>query len=288
LAPLELTHEVDSFQTVNREDLLRLASPSSDPFAALVTLAGGNELPPGLLICEPALCSRVLASLWRSVRNEGAPLTQVEAELLRGFLTDIVRSWRGAWREEQISITPTLALAGTLTQLSGQMAAGNWHIARTVVREVNGDTVGVLLFCFPALALPRLAVERDRIRWRSRLGRGLTEAERQELRSRLSTTLSDVRINVPVSLRTDVPLGVINSLERGDVVTLDASQEGFELKLLDAPVTAVFARTGENFALVLTGPGEDAAPSYSEYGEGEEDPYGDFDPSQYDPSMTGE
>jgi hypothetical protein len=283
LEPLDLAHETDSFVSVDASELVALTSPVADPFAALVSLQGDIQLPPALIVAEPGVCTRVLNSLWRSARNEGAPLTQVEGELLRGFLADVVREWRRAWRAEQIAVTPNLALAGTLSQVRGQVVPGQWYVARTVVRELDGSTVGTLLFSYPAASLPRLAAERDRIRWRSRLRRGLSDLEREHLRNRLGTQLRDLRISLPVTLRTELSLGVLNSLERGDVVTFEAGVDGFDLTLLDAPVTAQLARSNDRLALVLTGPGTDTGSA----AYGDDDPFANFDDDD-DPYNAGE
>jgi len=257
IAPMDLQWATETYLTVDRGDLDALAA-SGEPQAALVTFEGEAE-GQALLIAEPALCSTLLARMWRSSRNHGAPLTQVEGQILRQFVSDVVGVWRSSWAAVGIEALPKLAMA-TSMPVAAYLADGPWHVARTVVCEPDGAPVGVLLFCYPAHAVPALSRQRERITWRSRIARGLSIEEQEELREKLAGSLSPVSIAAPVVLRTEIPLGFLNGLERGDVLTFDAPVNGdMPLHVLDREVTARLARTeAGHLAFAVSGaPGDE-------------------------------
>jgi hypothetical protein len=263
LEPMGLEHATEGYVTVAKSDLDGLVGVHGDPQAVLAGF--GHRAPAsGVMIAEPSLSSAVLSRIWRSDRNEGAPLTQVEGEILRQFLARIVGSWAQAWAEEGVKLLPEFSMAGSLSMLRPQLAEGRWHIARTVVREQGSEqAIGVLLFCYPDALMPQLANEARSTMWRARMDRGLDEAERQRLTERLGGPLRDVTITAPVRIHQDMTLGMLNSLERGDVVAFDADGHGqITFDVLGREVTGMLAACGEQLALALSGPGEDAAPEY--------------------------
>lgn len=259
LEPMALEHATEGYVTVARSDLDALVgAPGSgigDPQSVLAGF-GTRAAASGLMVAEPSLSSAILSRIWRSDRNEGAPLTQVEGEILRQFLARVVGAWAEAWAQEGVRMLPEFSMAGALSMLQPQLAAGRWHIARTVVRERGSDRpLGVLLFCYPEALMPQLAEEARSTMWRSRIASGLDEAQRARLSRRLSGPLQDVVITAPVSIRQHMTLGMLNALERGDVVAFDEDHEGaIAVEVLGRSVTARLAAHGEQLALALTGP----------------------------------
>lgn len=255
LAPMSLEHATEGYVTVARSDLDALVGAHGDPQSVLCGF-GSRAPASGVMVAEPSLSSAVLSRIWRSDRNEGAPLTQVEGEILRQFLARIVEAWAGAWAQEGVKLLPEFTMASALTLLRPQLADGRWHIARTVVRERGADQpLGVLLFCYPDALLPQLANEARSTMWRSRLERGLSEAERQRLGQRLSGPLRDVAITAPVRIHQHMTLGMLNALERGDVVALDEDGAGdISFTVLGREVTGRLAAHGERLAIALSGP----------------------------------
>jgi flagellar motor switch protein FliM len=214
-----------------------------------------------VLVAEPSFSSTVLSRIWRSDRNEGAPLTHVEGEILRQFLARLVGAWAAAWVDEGIRLIPEFTMAGSLSMLQPQLDDGRWHIARTVVREQGSDQpLGVLLFCYPEALLPQLAEEARSTLWRSRIERGLTDAERMRLSQRLGSSLRDVMITAPTILRQHMTLGMLNGLERGDVIAFDEDHEGaISVEVLGREVSGRLAAHGDRLALALTAPDDPSA-----------------------------
>jgi hypothetical protein len=260
LAPMALEHATEGYVTVPRSDLDALVGVHGDPQAVLAGF-GPRAAASGIMIAEPALSSAVLSRIWRSDRNEGAPLTQVEGEILRQFLARIVGAWAGSWADEGVRLVPEFTMAGAMTLLQPQLADGRWHVARTVVREVGSDQpIGVLLFCYPDALLPQLAQEARSTMWRSRIDRGLSDPERMRLVQRLGGPLRDVTITAPVRVRQQMTLGMLNALERGDVIALDEDLEGaVTFSVLGREITGRLAAHGDRLALALTGPETGAA-----------------------------
>ena len=262
LAPMALEHATEGYVTVTRADLDALVTAGAwtgDPQAVLAGF-GTRGAASGVMIAEPALSSAVLSRIWRSDRNEGAPLTQVEGEILRQFLARVVGAWSQSWANEGIKLLPEFTMAGALSMLQPQLADCRWHIARTVVRERGTDQpLGVLLFCYPDVLLPQLANEARSTMWRSRIERGMTDPERMRLTQRLGGPLRDVTITAPVRIHQHMTLGMLNSLERGDVVALDEDAVGdITFSVLGREVTGRLAAHGDRVALALTGPSDDA------------------------------
>lgn len=258
LAPMAFEHATEGYVTVTRADLDALVGVHGDPQAVLAGF-GTRSPASGVMIAEPSLSSAVLSRIWRSDRNEGAPLTQVEGEILRQFLARVVASWAHAWASEGVKMLPEFTMAGALSMLQPQLADCRWHVARTVVRERGADQpLGVLLFCYPDVIVPQLANEARSTMWRSRIERGLSEHERQRLLQRLGGPLRDVAITAPVRIHQHMTLGMLNALERGDVVAFDESPSGdIAFDVLGREVTGRLAAHGDRVALALTGPGED-------------------------------
>jgi hypothetical protein len=255
LAPMQLTHATEGYVTVTRADLDALVTAHGDPQAVLAGF-GPRAAASGVLIAEPALSSAVLARIWRSDRNAGAPLTQVEGEILRQFLARLVGAWATSWQAEGVKLLPEFSMASSLSLLQPQLAEGRWHIARCVVRE-QGKTepLGVLLFAYPEVLMPQLANEARSIMWRSRLDRGLNPREQDVLQQRLSGPLRDVAITAPVRITQHMTLGMLDSLERGDVVAFEDSPSGeITFEVLGREVTGRLGRDGDHLALQLTGP----------------------------------
>jgi hypothetical protein len=267
LEPMALEHATEGYVTVARSDLDALIGVHGDPQAVL-TGFGSRAPAGGVMIAEPSLSSAVLSRIWRSDRNEGAPLTQVEGEILREFLARIVESWAASWASEGVKLLPEFTMASSLSLLRPQLADGRWHIARTVVRERGAEQpLGVLLFCYPDALIPQLANEARSTMWRSRLGRGLSEAERQRLSIRLSGPLRDVALTAPVTIHQHMTLGMLNALERGDVVAFDEDGAGdITFNVLGREVSGRLAAHGDQLALALNGPAaaEEPMPSYGE------------------------
>lgn len=251
--PLDLEIATESVVTVTLSDIQALSAPGLDPQSALVTLSDGPAGGPALIVAEPALCSALLARMWRSSRNQGAPLTNVEGEILRQHLTDIVRQWRLSWRNEEISLLPQLALAGPLSMLLGQVPDGPWYVCRTVVLAA-GEPVGVLLFCYPALLVPALGRERDKIRWRNRVAGGLSDRDAERARRRFAGALKPLMMPAPVQLDMQLPIGVINTLERGDVIAFDAPIGGaLAVRVLDRDLTVRLAQSRGQLSIAVMG-----------------------------------
>ena len=260
LEPMAFEHATEGYVTVSRADLDALVGAQGDPQAVLAgfgTRAPGN----GVMIAEPSLSSAVLSRIWRSDRNEGAPLTQVEGEILRQFLARVVGAWAQAWAEEGVALRPEFTMAGALSMLQPQLADCRWHIARTVVRERgNEQPVGVLLFCYPDVLMPQLANEARSTMWRSRIERGLSDPEQLRLVQRLGGPLRDVVITAPVRIHQHMTLGMLNSLERGDVVAFDEDAGGdITFSILGREVTGRLAAYGHELALALSGPDDGSA-----------------------------
>ncbi len=259
LEPMALEHATEGYVTVTRADLDALVGVHGDPQAVLSGF-GTRAAASGVMIAEPSLSSAVLSRIWRSDRNEGAPLTQVEGEILRQFLARVVGTWAQSWADEGVKLLPEFTMAGALSMLQPQLADCRWHIARTVVRERRSDQpLGVLLFCYPDVLLPQLANEARSTMWRSRIDRGLSDPERQRLVQRLGGPLRDVAITAPVTIHQHMTLGMLNALERGDVVALDENGVGdITFSILGREVTGRLAAHGERIALALTGPDDQA------------------------------
>jgi hypothetical protein len=249
--PMDLECTTESVFTVQWNELQELSAGDNDPIAAVVTF--GDAAPaPGLVIMEPALCSAVLAGMWRSDRNRHAQPTVVESEILRQHTADIVGAWSRGWRSEGVQVHPRLAMAASLRTLPMQMPGGTWYAARTVVLNAQDEPVGVLLFCYPEALAPILHTERDRIRWRTRIEHGLSATDRERLRSRVAGPLKHLEIPVRASLSMRVPLSLINNLDRGDVLALDAPVGApANFSLLDRDVVGQLARVGTNLAIVV-------------------------------------
>lgn len=255
LEPMALEHATEGYVTVSRADLDALVGVHGDPQAVLAGF-GTRAAASGLMIAEPSLSSAVLSRIWRSDRNEGAPLTQVEGEILRQFLARVVGTWAQSWADEGVRMLPEFTMAGSLSMLRPQLADCRWHIARTVVREAGSDQpLGVLLFCYPDTIVTQLAEEATATLWRSRIARGLNATEIQRLSSRLAGPLRELTITAPVRIHQHMTLGMLNALERGDVVAFD---EGFDgaigFNLLGREVTGHLAAHGDRIAIAMTGP----------------------------------
>lgn len=252
--PMGLTHATEGYVTVDRTDLDALVTQHGDPQAVLAGL-GPQAASPALMVAEPSLCSAVLGRIWRSTRNEGAPLTQVEGEILRQFLARVVDHWRQAWAAEDMRMLPEFSMASSLSMLRPQLADGAWHVARTVVRSDDGAPIGVLLFCYPAAVLPQLQREAERTTWRARIARGLTEGERSALQARLGGPLRDVLVTAPITVRQLLTLGTLDSLERGDVLAFDTAPDGsLNLAVLDRELPGRLAQHEGRLAVAITGP----------------------------------
>lgn len=281
IGPMGLRPATENYLTVGRADLEALAT-AGDPQAALVGI-GSDGSAPALLVAEPALCSTLLAGMWRSNRNQGATLTQVERQILLQFLNDAIGHWRAAWAGEGINVLPRRIISNSLSMLRDQLVDGAWHVARTVVSDEQGSPVGVLLFCYPAELVPGLVREHERTRWRSRIARGLTEPELARLREKLATDLRHLVINAPVTYQTEIPLGFLNHLERGDVITFDAPLgHDLPVRVLDRELQAQLARCGSRFAVAVTAAGDEeqvpagaAAGGDDAWGDGYEQPAAD-------------
>jgi hypothetical protein len=261
--PRALEHATEGYVTVTRGDLDALVgagTPSGvgDPQAVLAGF-GPRASASGVMIAEPSLSSAVLSRIWRSDRNEGAPLTQVEGEILRQFLARVVGAWAHSWADEGVKMLPEFTMAGALSMLQPQLADCRWHIARTVVRERgNAQPLGVLLFCYPDVLLPQLGNEARSTMWRSRIDRGLSDPERMRLTERLGGPLRHVAITAPVKIHQLMTLGMLNALERGDVVAFDEDAIGdIAFEILGREVTGRLAAHGDRVALALNGPGDD-------------------------------
>lgn len=251
IRPLGLDFATESIITVDRSELDSL-SVGGDPNAVLLSLDPGPQ-EPAVLIAEPNLCSTVLNRIWRSERSTDAPMTPVEGAILQQFLSDLCAEWKASWQRAGLSLLPNLTLATTLSMLAPQMTDGPWYVARTVVLDGN-DEVGVLLFCYPARLMPTLVEARNAISWRQRIERGLTDHDRDELNDRLNR-MASLTMPAPVTFRMDLPLRMINQLERGDVIALDGGPTGdLHMKMLDREVTGRLARHGANLAVCVTGP----------------------------------
>ncbi len=265
LSPLGMEHATEGYVTISREDLDGLTGDghgAGDPQAVLAGF-GPRATASGVMIAEPTLSSAVLSRIWRSDRNQGAPLTQVEGEILRQFLARIVGAWAESWAEEGVKLLPEFTMAGSLSMLTPQLVDGRWYVARVVVRDRDDDEpIGVLLFCYPEALMPQLSNEARSTMWRSRIEHGMDESTRQRLASRLSGPLRDVVITAPVTLRQHVTLGMLNALERGDVLAFDEDAEGaIELDVLGRTVSARLAAHGDNVALALTRPDDPSGAS---------------------------
>lgn len=269
LEPMALEHATEGYVTVDRSDLDSLVGVHGDPQSVL-TGFGTRATASGIMVAEPSLSSAVLSRIWRSDRNEGAPLTQVEGEILRQFLARIVAAWSEAWADEGVKMLPEFTMASALSLLRTQIPEGRWHIARTVVREQGLEQpLGVLLFCYPDALLPQLADEARATMWRSRIGRGLAEAEQHRLRARLAGPMRNVAITAPVRIHQDMTLGMLNSLERGDVVAFDENASGeIAFSILGREVTGMLAAHGDRLALALSGPVADAPAGLQPAAEG--------------------
>ncbi len=249
--PMGLECTTESINTVTAHQLAALRSGNDDPMTALVTF--GDDVPtPGLVIAEPALCSAVLSGMWRSERQRGARITHVEQELLRQHLADVVGAWSRSWRSEGTRIFPRLAMAATLSTLPTTLPDGTWYVARTIVLNDKDQAAGVLLFCYPEAIMHALQAERDRIRWRTRISRGLSSAERERIRSKAAGPLKHVVMPVRAAMTLQVPIGLINNLERGDVIDLGTAVGGnAALTLLNRDVLGRFVRVGSNLAIAV-------------------------------------
>lgn len=249
--PMGLECTTESINTVLPQQIAALRTSTEDPMTALVTF--GEHIPtPGLVIAEPALCSAVLGGMWRAERQRDARVTNVEQEILRQHLADVVGAWSRAWRSEGTRIFPRLAMAATLSTLPTTLPNGTWYIARTIVLNDQDQAVGVLLFCYPEAIIDALQAERDRIRWRSRIARGLSAAERERIRSKAAGPLKHVVMPVRTSMTLQVPIGLINNLERGDVIDLDTAVGGStRLSMLSRDVVGTFVRVGTNLAIAV-------------------------------------
>lgn len=254
LGPMDLEHATEGYLTVSRADIDGLVSTYADPQAVLAGF-GPRAASSGVLVAEPALSSAVLSRIWRSDRNEGAPLTQVEGEILRQFLARLVGAWATAWQAEGVQLLPEFSMAGSLSMLEPQLATGDWHVARTVVRERgNAQPLGVLLFCYPAALMPQLENEARSILWRSRVERGLSERDELALQARLTGPLRDLAITAPAVIRQHMTLGMLDSLERGDIIAFDTDAHGaISFDLLGRELEGRLARSGDHLALQLGG-----------------------------------
>ena len=247
--PIGLDCTTESISSVSHADLLSLAAGSNDPIAAIVTF-GDTITTPALLIVEPALCSTVLSRIWRSDRNRGARLTAVESEILRQHTADVIGAWSRSWRSEGVRAFPRLAMASTLATLPATLPTGDWLVARTVVLDADDQPAGVLLFCYPHELVPALQAERMRIRWRTRIEHGLNPTDRERLRSHVSGALRNVRMPARAAMSMQLPLRLINNLERGDVLDLGhAVGSSTTMQLLDRTIIGQLARIGTNLAI---------------------------------------
>lgn len=252
LAPMELEHATEDYVMVTRDDIEGLVDTHDDPQSVLAGF-GPRATTSGVLVAEPALSSAILSRIWRSNRNEGAPLTQVEGEILRQFLARLVGAWATAWADEGIQLVPEFSMAGALSTIEPQLADGTWHVARTVVRASGSSTpIGVLLFCYPTLLMPQLEQQARSILWRSRVERGLNERDRTALQERLAGPLRNLVITAPVTVHQHVTLGMLDSLERGDIVAFDTDARGaISFDVLGREIAGRLARSGESLAIVL-------------------------------------
>jgi flagellar motor switch protein FliM len=248
---LGLGYSTETILAVDADDVAALAD-NGDPQASLLSLDSAPGAPV-LLVAEPSLCATVLTAMWGSHRAPGAPLTPVESAMVHQFLSDICDAWRAAWLRAGVAAAPARTMTSSLAMLEPQMVDGTWFVARTVVLDAGGNEVGVLLFAYPAELVPVLVEARRAISWRHRIESGLDDAGRAELAERVRR-LGAVQLAAPVSLQTELPLRVLNELERGDVVSIDADAADGQLRfrVLDRTVTGRLARVGDHFALAVT------------------------------------
>ncbi|MBC7459955.1 MAG: hypothetical protein H7287_01195 [Thermoleophilia bacterium] len=290
LEPMQLTHATEGYVTVDRSDLDALVNAHGDPQAVLAGF-GPRATASGVLIAEPALSSAILSRIWRSDRNAGAPLTQVEGEILRQFLARLVGAWATSWQADGVKLLPEFSMASSLSLLRPQLAEGRWHIARCVVREQgSSEALGVLLFAYPEALMPQLANEARSIMWRSRIDRGLSPRDQQVLEQRLRGPLKDVTITAAVRIKQHMTLGMLDSLERGDIVQFDEQGGEISFEVLDREVSGRLARSGDHLALQLTGPdtGGGHEQVYEGGGQGPVDPWSTDAPPEPIPDWGSE
>jgi flagellar motor switch protein FliM len=268
---------------VDRSDLDALLA-GADPQAALVTIDADSSQHPAAVIAEPSLSNQILARMWRTNRDETAPLTQVETAILQQFLGDVCRVWSQVWRSNRIEARPALTMAATLTVVGPQLPLGEWYVARTVVLDAD-EEVGVLLFAYPGACMQMLVEARRSIGWRYRIERGLDGDERAELYDRVRS-MGPVTMNIPVQLNTEIKLAALGELQRGDVIALDvAHAQPFDVKLLDRTVTATLGRRGTQLALAVNGTDSQIQPLAME--EAPPPPLGEMDYSDPNADYTG-
>lgn len=248
---LHLESVTETIMTVDRHELEALGD-GEDPLSVLLSLNTPDEDYPAVLIAEPMLCNTILGKIWRTNRATHTPLTQVERTMLQQTLNDLCKRWRFAWQQAHINTLPEVTLVSSLSLVQPQLNPGIWFVARTVILD-GEEAVGVLLFCYPEVAVPALTQARAATTWRQRIRRTLDPHEKMQLDERLSR-LRDVKIPAPVKFRLDMPLRAINQLERGDVLVFDAPINGeIALEILDKPVTARLARHQDKLALAVIG-----------------------------------
>jgi hypothetical protein len=288
LEPMQLVHSTEDYVTVSRAEIDQLAVAYDDPQSVLAGF-GPRAAASGVLVAEPTLSSAVLSRIWRSNRNEGAALTQVEGEILRQFLARLVGAWASAWQNEGIQLIPEMTMAGSLSMVQPQLADGEWHVARTVVREQgSSDVLGVLLFCYPAQLMPQLENEARSILWRSRVERGLNEREETMLAERLNGPLRALRITAPVTVRQQMTLGMLDSLERGDIVAFDTTPQGtINFQILGRAMPGMLARSGEQLAVAFAGDPNDVIVNGSGTATPESPPVSMPDFQPYDDPTAG-
>ena len=93
LEPMALEHATEGYVTIDRADIDALGSSGMGDPQSVLTGFGPRAIASGLMVAEPSFSSTVLSRIWRSDRNQGAPLTHVEGEILRQFLARIVGAW---------------------------------------------------------------------------------------------------------------------------------------------------------------------------------------------------
>lgn len=255
LEPLGLSVLTEAVVTVDRGDLAELCGDEA-PQSAVVALEGAGR---ALAVLEPALGRRVLREIWGEEPN-GPGYTPVEAGILQQFLGEVCESWNASWSEAGLECLPTVEMAASLQTTSAQVSDGPWYAVRSVVED-GAATVGVILFCYPAAAIPALEKARTSITWSSRVARGLNDRDRALLAERIGE-VGHLSIPAPVTTRLMLPIAAIDQLERGDVIAFDTGAAGeMRISLFDREVGARLARHGDHLAVVVDEQAPEVAPA---------------------------
>ncbi|HHV37947.1 MAG TPA: flagellar motor switch protein FliM, partial [Tepidimicrobium sp.] len=147
--------------------------------------------------------------------------TEIELSLLEGMMDKVMPIIQEAW-ENVIDLEPYLDKIETNPQFA-QIVPPNETIALITMSIEVGPTEGMLNVCIPYLVIEPILDKLSTKYWFSTDQRELSEDELLAIRKRMLNTMVPVRVELGSTM---LKINDVLSLQKGDVIRLDASTDG--------------------------------------------------------------